>query len=181
MSIWHDTIVAQIPYACDHMQYIVVHSSEDIHSVYINSTIGTVWCGRSSKRFCNIFSGSSPCLLGQNDCCSSAQLPVELSEDMLQNLLFNLPPQTVQNVERVFWGVQSILLIEKSFEPLRPARLSFIILSDACKIRYRSLQLLHFYLQRSHAGQWVMFGLLPPSVSFSSWRPLEAKETWDHR
>ena len=47
------------------------------------------------KRFSNMFSGSSPCLLGQHGSCSSAQLPVELSENMLQNLLLNLPPQTV--------------------------------------------------------------------------------------
>ena len=37
----------------------------------------------------------SPCLLGQHGSCSSAPLPVELSENMLQNLLLNLPPQTV--------------------------------------------------------------------------------------
>ena len=43
-----------------------------------------------------MFSGSSPCLLGQHCSCSSAQLPVELSENMLQNLFLNLPLQTVQ-------------------------------------------------------------------------------------
>ena len=55
----------------------------------------SVWGGRLCKRFCNMFSGSSPCLLGQHGSCSSAQLPVELSENMLQNLFHNLPPQTV--------------------------------------------------------------------------------------
>ena len=34
-------------------------------------------------------------MLGQDSSCSSALLPVELSENMLQNLLLNLPPQTV--------------------------------------------------------------------------------------
>ena len=38
----------------------------------------TVWGGRLCKRFCNMFSGSSSCLLGQHGSCSSAQLPVEL-------------------------------------------------------------------------------------------------------
>ena len=42
-----------------------------------------------------MFSGSSPCLLGQHGSCNSAQLPVELLENMLQNLFLNLPPQTV--------------------------------------------------------------------------------------
>ena len=42
-----------------------------------------------------MFSESSPKLLGLHGSCSSAKLPVELSENMLQNLLLNLPPQTV--------------------------------------------------------------------------------------
>ena len=46
-----------------------------------------------------MFSGSSPCLLGQHGSCSSAQLTVKLSENMLQNLLHNLPPQTVASCE----------------------------------------------------------------------------------
>ena len=33
--------------------------------------------------------------LGQHGSCSSAQLPVELSENLLQNLFLNLPPRTV--------------------------------------------------------------------------------------
>ena len=56
----------------------------------------TVWGGRLCKSFWNMFSGSPPCLLGQHGSCSSAQLPVELSENMLQNLFHNLLPQTVQ-------------------------------------------------------------------------------------
>ena len=55
----------------------------------------TVWGGRLCKRFCSIFSGSSLCLLGQRGTCSSAQLSVELSENMSQNLFLNLPPHTV--------------------------------------------------------------------------------------
>ena len=42
-----------------------------------------------------MFSRSSLCFLGQHGTCSSAQLSVELSENMLQNLFLNLPPQTV--------------------------------------------------------------------------------------
>ena len=42
-----------------------------------------------------MFSESSPKLLGLHGSCSSAKLPVELSENILQNLLLNLPPQTV--------------------------------------------------------------------------------------
>ena len=40
----------------------------------------TVWGGRLRKRFCSMFSGGFPCLLGQHGSCSSAQLPVELLE-----------------------------------------------------------------------------------------------------
>ena len=40
-----------------------------------------------------MFSGNSPCLLGQHGSCSSAQL--EVSENILQNPFLNLPPQTV--------------------------------------------------------------------------------------
>ena len=58
----------------------------------------TVWGGRLRKRSCNMFSGSSPCLPGQHGSCSSAQLPVELSENMLQNLLLN-QPQTVVSMD----------------------------------------------------------------------------------
>ena len=56
--------------------------------------VGTVWGGRLRKRFWNKFSGISP-FLALAGSCSSAQLPVELSEIMLQNLFLNLPPQTV--------------------------------------------------------------------------------------
>ena len=62
---------------------------------YYLTAICTVWGGRLSKGFCNMFSGSSPCLQGQHGSCSSAQLPVELSKYMLHNLFLNLPPQTV--------------------------------------------------------------------------------------
>ena len=46
-----------------------------------------------------MLSGSSPCLLGQHGSCCSDQLPVELSENNLRNLLLNLPPQTVPHVQ----------------------------------------------------------------------------------
>ena len=35
-------------------------------------------------------------LIGQNGSCSSAQLPVELSDNMLQNLFLDLPPHSVE-------------------------------------------------------------------------------------
>ena len=41
-----------------------------------------------------MFSESSPCLLGQHSSCSTAQQPVELSKNILQNLFHNLTPQT---------------------------------------------------------------------------------------
>ena len=55
----------------------------------------TVWGGRLRKRFCSMFSGSSPFLLRQHGSCSSAQLPVELSENMLQKRYLNLQPHSV--------------------------------------------------------------------------------------
>ena len=42
-----------------------------------------------------MFSESSPCLFGQHRSCSTAQRPVELLEDLLQNIFHNLRPQTV--------------------------------------------------------------------------------------
>ena len=45
-----------------------------------SSILYTVWAGSLCKRFCNVLSGSSPCLLGQHGSCSTAQRPVELSE-----------------------------------------------------------------------------------------------------
>ena len=56
------------------------HPTETVLSNKI--TRNTVWGGRLGKRFCNMFSGSSPCLLGQHGSCSSAQLSVELSENI---------------------------------------------------------------------------------------------------
>ena len=47
-----------------------------------------------------MFSRSSLCLLGQHGSCSSAQMPVELSGNMLQNLFLNLPPQTVPDRDK---------------------------------------------------------------------------------
>ena len=61
-----------------------------------NHCLCTVWGSRLKKRFCSMFSGSSPCLLGQHGSCSSAQLPVELVENMQQNLFLDLPPHSVQ-------------------------------------------------------------------------------------
>ena len=42
-----------------------------------------------------MFSESSPCLVGQHGSCSTAQQPVELLENISQNLCNKLPPQTV--------------------------------------------------------------------------------------
>ena len=57
-----------------------------------NHCLCTVWGSRLRKRFCSMFSGSSPCLLGQHGSFSSAQLPVELVENMLQNLFLTCHP-----------------------------------------------------------------------------------------
>ena len=51
--------------------------------------------GNLFQRFCSIFSKSSSCLLGQHGSCSAAQQPGELSENILQNFLNKLPPQTL--------------------------------------------------------------------------------------
>ena len=51
------------------------------------SHIGTVWGVRLWKRFCKIFSESSPYLLGQHSRCSTAQRSVELSETFYKTFL----------------------------------------------------------------------------------------------
>ena len=71
--------------------------------VHVYRKVSTGWGGHLFRRFCNMFSRSSPCLLGQHGSCSIAQWSVELSENMLQNLLLNLPPQTVE-VFRIFFS-----------------------------------------------------------------------------
>ena len=43
--------------------------------------VTTGWGGHLFRRFCNMFSKSSPCLLGQHGSCSLAQRPVELYEN----------------------------------------------------------------------------------------------------
>ena len=49
-----------------------------------------VWGIRLLKKFCQVFSESSSCLLWQHGSCSTAQRPVELSENILQ-YLFSQP------------------------------------------------------------------------------------------
>ena len=51
-------------------------------------------CPFLGRRFCNMFSKSSPCFLGQHAICSTAQRPGELSENILHNLRNKLPPLT---------------------------------------------------------------------------------------
>ena len=53
------------------------------------------WGGNLFRRFCNMFSENTLSLLGQHASCSTAQQPVELSENSLQNLFYKLPPQSV--------------------------------------------------------------------------------------
>ena len=67
-----------------------------LDGVHLPSAIHTVWSGRLRKRFCNMFSESSTGSWAelQLPCCPSKQW--ELPENMLQNLLQNLPPQAVQ-------------------------------------------------------------------------------------
>ena len=69
-----------------------IATDHNLCSLYSGCT--TVWGGMFEKG--NMFSESSPCLLGQHCSCSSAQLHVEVSEHILQNLFHNLPPQTVR-------------------------------------------------------------------------------------
>ena len=51
--------------------------------------------GHLFRRFCNMFSKTSPCLLGQHGSCSEAQQPGELSENSKQNLRNKWPPHPV--------------------------------------------------------------------------------------
>ena len=55
----------------------------------------TGWGGHLFRRLCNLFSKSSPCLLGQNCSCSKAKRPMELSENSLQNLRNKWPPHPI--------------------------------------------------------------------------------------
>ena len=68
---------------------------EKVEQKVTDATQSTVWGVGLRRRFCKMFSESSPCLLGQHSICSTAQRPVELSENILQNLFHNLMPQTV--------------------------------------------------------------------------------------
>ena len=56
----------------------------------------TVLGGNLLKRFHNMFSENSSCLLWQRGSCSTAQRPVELSENILQNLFNKLQTQTAE-------------------------------------------------------------------------------------
>ena len=78
---------------CLGIKSALIFSEAKFPSNYINWS--TVLGGRLSKRFRSMFFRSSPCLLGQHVSCSSAPLPVELSQNMLQNLFHNLPPHPV--------------------------------------------------------------------------------------
>ena len=56
----------------------------------------TVWGGKLCKMFCNMFSGSSPCLLGQHGSHSSAQL----SEGSSANISATCRPRRYKKVQR---------------------------------------------------------------------------------
>ena len=60
----------------------------------------TVWGDRLWKRICWHF-WNFPSFLGQHGSCSTAQWPVELSDNILQNFFHNLTPQTVVFVSSV--------------------------------------------------------------------------------
>ena len=70
--------------------------SQPRSSLFVHLSISNTFCtdrgGRSWKRFCNMFSASSTGSWAdlQLPCCPSKQ--GELPENMLQNLLLNLPP-----------------------------------------------------------------------------------------
>ena len=76
--------------SCKNISYILSNILD-----YTNINCCTGWGGHLSRRFCNIFSKSSPCLLGQHGSCSTAQQPGELSENSLQNLRNKWPPYPV--------------------------------------------------------------------------------------
>ena len=57
------------------------------HDLQVRYRMHTGWGGHLFRRICNMFSKSSPCLVGQHCSCSIAQQPVELSKNSLQNLL----------------------------------------------------------------------------------------------
>ena len=59
--------------------------------------ISTVWGGRLCERFCNMFSESSTGSWAELQLLCFPSKQGELPENMLQNLLHNLPPQTVSN------------------------------------------------------------------------------------
>ena len=56
----------------------------------INCYLSTGLFIRSRKRCCKMFSESSFCFLGQHGSCSTGQRPLELSENILQNLSHDL-------------------------------------------------------------------------------------------
>ena len=60
-------------------------------------TYCTVWGGRLRKRFCNMFSESSTGSWAELQLAGCPSKQGELPENMLQNLLLNLLPQTVCN------------------------------------------------------------------------------------
>ena len=72
-------------------------SSKTLSSTLLFILLLTVtgWGGHLFRRFCNMFSKSSPCLFGQHVSCSIAQRHVELSENSLQNLRNKWPPHPV--------------------------------------------------------------------------------------
>ena len=70
--------------------------SDSDSTVVVTERPCTLWGGRLREMFCYMFSESSTGSRAelQLPCCPSKQR--ELPEKMLQNLLLNLPPQTVQ-------------------------------------------------------------------------------------
>ena len=62
---------------------------------HLSTLCSTVWGGRLRKRFCNMFSESSTGSWDELQLPSCPSKQGELSDYTLQNLLLNLPPQTV--------------------------------------------------------------------------------------
>ena len=69
-----------------------VNCPQNLSIVHVHILGGAATC---SKGFCNMFSKSYPCLLGQNGSCSTAQQPGDISENSLQNLRNKCPPHPV--------------------------------------------------------------------------------------
>ena len=86
---------SELPIVCNNAEHKWTLSKCCSDTTSAATLLHTVWGGNLFRRFCNTFSESSLCLLGQHGSCSTAERPVELSINISQNLQNKLLPQTV--------------------------------------------------------------------------------------